>query len=186
MCVPQWRNRAVGVISGVCVQSLSIRNPVPRRVAAPSSRNPRVFLLQEDRTATRRETNPHKSLGVQNISHRKQMTGQQPELAHFNRKRPRGHGPVLDCPPTARNERCNEPCGTTGGHRSAGAARRGSLGASEGPRGGCLRRCKFSSSEASRLPRSDSGASRLPHPCRDLEQRVRILRGDPRRCGMQA
>ena len=32
---------------------------------------------------------------------------------------------------------------TTGGHRSAGAARRGSLGAPEGPRGGCLRRCKF-------------------------------------------
>ena len=186
MCVPQWRNRAVGVISGVCVQSLSIRNTVPRRVAAPSSPNPRVFLLQEDRTATRRETIPHKSLPIQNISHRTQMTGQQPELAHFNRKRPRGHGPVLDCPPTARNERCNERRGTRGGHRSARAARRSSLGASEGPRGGCLRRCKFSSSEASRLPRSDSGASRLPHPCRDVEHRVRILRGDPRRCGMQA
>ena len=186
MCVPRRRNRAVGVISGFCVQSLSIRNPVPRRVAAPSSRNPRVFFLEEDRTAARRETNPHKSLGVRNISHRKQMTGQQPELAHFNRKRPRGHGPVLDCPPTARNERCNEPCGTTGGHRSAGAGRRSSLRASERPRGGCLRRCKFSSSEASRLPRSDSGASRLPHHCRGLEQRIDILRVDPRRCGMQA
>ena len=71
----------------------------PRTSAGRSpivAQSTRVLFLEEDRTATRRETNPHKSLGVQNISHRKQMTGQQPELAHFNRKRPRGHGPVLD------------------------------------------------------------------------------------------